>query len=453
MDVIAAPMAAASAPPPPGKVPAGAGDAFAAVLARAAQAGGEAPEAAPGSDATEAVPVLSVPAAAPPAPRLSPAATPGAAAPIADAGRSGPIVPALPAPGVPEGDTKQPPGMAGDVPLPGEAAAKDGDGTDGAATGMDVPPLPEAVAAAPPPATTPAGPATPPDAAATPQATVRRGAAPRGEAATAAPLPAPTAGDGQVARNLEAAGAAPPTTTVEAAARPASPRRSLSAPAAPDRHAAPPAEPAPAATLQPDASAAVQRLPTPVELPVARDRSTPPSHAPASAATGPDPAAAPVANTTLAAPAATDTGEPAPARHAVPSMPPARQIAPVIVAVAIGGGTARLAVTLEPAELGRVEISVERSGDNSQVQILAERPETLALLQRDQRELDRALSQAGVGTEGRSVSLGLATDGGAGQQAWQDRRDARPGPRRTADIAAPPAEPRRAVHSLLDFDV
>ena len=67
--------------------------------------------------------------------------------------------------------------------------------------------------------------------------------------------------------------------------------------------------------------------------------------------------------------------------------------------------------------------------------------------------LDRALSQAGVATEGRSVSLGLATDGGAGQQAWQDRRDAGPGPRRTADITAPAAEPRRAVLSLLDLAV
>ncbi|WP_211844200.1 flagellar hook-length control protein FliK, partial [Neoroseomonas oryzicola] len=204
---------------------------------------------------------------------------------------------------------------------------------------------------------------------------------------------------------------------------------------------------------QPEATATMPRLPPALEPPAAHERPTPPSPAPASAAT--DPASAPVADAAIAAPAraAIDMAQPAPARPAAPTTSPARQIAPVIVSVAIGGGTARLAVTLEPAELGRVEISVERSGDTSQVQILAERPETLALLQRDQRELDRALSQAGVATEGRSVSLGLATDGGAGQQAWQDRRDARPGPRRTADIPAPAAEPRRAVLSLLDLAV
>ena len=55
-------------------------------------------------------------------------------------------------------------------------------------------------------------------------------------------------------------------------------------------------------------------------------------------------------------------------------------------------------MALEPEQLGRVEIRIQRDagGDTAAIQVLAERPETLALLQRDARELDRALGQAGV---------------------------------------------------------
>lgn len=136
---------------------------------------------------------------------------------------------------------------------------------------------------------------------------------------------------------------------------------------------------------------------------------------------------------------------------------PARQVLPVVVAMAVGGGTARLSVTLEPAELGRVEISVERTAEAQQVTVLAERPETLALLQRDQRELDRALSQAGLG-EGRAIAFGLAQDDAARQGRSQGKgRNERHLARglQTADAskdaAAQPAP--RALLSLIDLAV
>ena len=131
----------------------------------------------------------------------------------------------------------------------------------------------------------------------------------------------------------------------------------------------------------------------------------------------------------------------------------------MVVAVAIGGGTARLSVTLEPVELGRVEVSVERSGDTAQVRILAERPETLALLQRDQRELDRSLTAAGIAPEGRSVSLGLAQGGDGGAAGGRDRQD-RPGGgvargmlSTQAAGAVPENAPRLRALSLLDLAV
>ena len=158
---------------------------------------------------------------------------------------------------------------------------------------------------------------------------------------------------------------------------------------------------------------------------------------------------------TLSPATAPEARAPAPA---APPTTPARQVAPVLVSVAIAGGTARLSLTLEPAELGRVEISIERQGDTAEVRVQAERPETLALLQRDQRELDRTLTQAGIGADGRSLSFSLAEGGAGGRDAEGRGRMARgvPEPGSTGGtgdghsaIAAPPRRPL----SLLDLAV
>jgi len=157
----------------------------------------------------------------------------------------------------------------------------------------------------------------------------------------------------------------------------------------------------------------------------------------------------------VADPARDATPAPAAAPRSPPPAPPARQLAPVIVAVAVGGGAARLSVTLEPAELGRVEISVERNGEAAQVRILAERPETLALLQRDQAEIERSLTQAGLAAEGRSVALGLAGQQ-AGSGSGHDRRGGARAPRGHGTAMSPDAAeapPPRRLLSLLDLAI
>jgi Meckel syndrome type 1 protein len=255
--------------------------------------------------------------------------------------------------------------------------------------------------------------------------------------------------------------AAPPALDPEPAAASPESGREPATPAGSVR-----AQPRPSPRPAPDAPAAAPTLQdaTPQAAPGKPIETTPPPEA--AARTVPPPAtphdAAPRA-------AGTDTGAtaplPAPATpHDVtpptatpparPTSPasPARQIAPVLVAVAIPGGTARLSVTLEPAELGRVEISVERSGEATQVQVLAERPETLALLQRDQRELDRALGQAGIGAEGRTLSFSLADRGGDGAGARQGRGDHASSGGGPATPAQPDPPPRRLL-SLLDLAV
>lgn len=68
-----------------------------------------------------------------------------------------------------------------------------------------------------------------------------------------------------------------------------------------------------------------------------------------------------------------------------------------------------MTLRLEPAELGLVQIRINRPADApAQVEITVQRPETLTLLLRDQPQLQRALDQAGVPADGRSLTLHVA---------------------------------------------
>lgn len=465
MDVIA-PVAPPAASPPgmPASTDAAPEDGFAAVLARAGLgatgglASGEQAAARASAGPRRAPPAMAATAPAEPAGDAAPE-MPGL-----------PIVPAaLPAGTVPyreavTGADAQ--AEAAGTPATRPAAAPQDETVAVPAIGAAV--LPAPIVATPLDDLAPAGsgPVSPPEATTTGPAPAANGkeSCPTGAAVARGPVP-PRLQPGEDATGTAPAEAqeapAPPADTAASftvapgmarrpsAHSPGAPRSAAHAEVAAERRTdpPPPAAPPQAATdARAPAFAGIAPSPAPAKpRPAGATAHRAEGEAPSPAALAAD--APPPART-----AATENSPPAAtARPPAPTLPPARQVTPVLVAVAIGGGTARLSVTLEPAELGRVEISVERSGDAAQVQILAERPETLALLQRDQRELDRALNQAGIATEGRSVALGLAQqDGGHGRQG---RRDACPGRRRPAgDPAAEPAQ-RRAVLSLLDLAV
>jgi flagellar hook-length control protein FliK len=130
---------------------------------------------------------------------------------------------------------------------------------------------------------------------------------------------------------------------------------------------------------------------------------------------------------------------------------PADQLAPALIGVLkTTDGTQSVTVRLQPAELGQVQIRVDRTTEGvSRVDIITDRPETLELLQRDQPKLDQALDQAGVPSSGRNVSFLLAPteqmgaaasrpdsmsagsgDTGQGQSggAWRESSDSRHDP-------------------------
>lgn len=138
--------------------------------------------------------------------------------------------------------------------------------------------------------------------------------------------------------------------------------------------------------------------------------------------------------------------------------PAARQLAPVVVSLALGHGDEALTIALDPVELGRVEVSIGQGKEAGQIRIVAERPETLALLQRDQRELDRALNQAGLGDMARSLSFSLASDQGHQQQQGSAHERGHPAPGTISgldhDRAMPLLPtPTRAATSLIDIAV
>nr|WP_245214823.1 flagellar hook-length control protein FliK [Pararoseomonas indoligenes] len=299
------------------------------------------------------------------------------------------------------------------------------------------------------------------------------------------PLPAPA--QGLPAPVPQAAAAPtedriPPEITIAAPAGPATPRRAAGDDNGPGREKAGKAgQPGRATIPQADApqsgprqdSAAPAALPMMAPMVSAatapdigadlRDLKKPADPAPPAASAGAPALTASALPGLLPVPMPAAT--PAEAPRLAPRTAPAEQVAPVAIALALGGPDGRIAISLDPVELGRVEVVVERSGEATHVQVAAERPETLALLARDGAALDRALGGAGIGEGGRSLGFSLLSDSGAGggnafpgggsTGGGGQRSGRRPGGSWAGEsIAAEQAGPgRRAVLGLLDIAI
>lgn len=81
-------------------------------------------------------------------------------------------------------------------------------------------------------------------------------------------------------------------------------------------------------------------------------------------------------------------------------------------------GVSNFDITLHPKELGKLEISLSVADDGRiHAALRAERPETLDMLQRDARQLETQLRQAGLDVNSNSLSFSLSQ--GNGQQKHQ----------------------------------
>lgn len=79
----------------------------------------------------------------------------------------------------------------------------------------------------------------------------------------------------------------------------------------------------------------------------------------------------------------------------------------------VQNGVSRFEIKLNPAELGRIDVRMEVDGSGNVVARLAvERSETLDLLQRDHRALERALADAGLDSAKTELEFSLQQQGG-----------------------------------------
>lgn len=82
------------------------------------------------------------------------------------------------------------------------------------------------------------------------------------------------------------------------------------------------------------------------------------------------------------------------------------------VSKAVKAGESEFTMRLDPAELGRVQVKLKfMEGGRVHAQVVAERPETLDLLQRDARGLERAIQGAGAKAQGATIEFSLDQGG------------------------------------------
>jgi flagellar hook-length control protein FliK len=128
----------------------------------------------------------------------------------------------------------------------------------------------------------------------------------------------------------------------------------------------------------------------------------------------------------------------------VPTPPTPLSAVPMTIGLRALADSNRFEIRLDPAHLGRVAVSLDIDRERGAVKahLVVERPETLALLQRDARSLEQALSQAGLSAGEAALSFSLG-DGSAGSRGGTGRDD--DGSRAGARPALPEAEPLPAA--------
>lgn len=92
----------------------------------------------------------------------------------------------------------------------------------------------------------------------------------------------------------------------------------------------------------------------------------------------------------------------------------------------VNGGNTRFQIRLDPPELGRIDVKldIDKAGQVN-ARLTVEKAETLDLMQRDQRGLERALQQAGLDSARTNLEFSLKQNPFSGGQPGQDGSDGR----------------------------
>ncbi|WP_245239658.1 flagellar hook-length control protein FliK [Methylobacterium variabile] len=108
-------------------------------------------------------------------------------------------------------------------------------------------------------------------------------------------------------------------------------------------------------------------------------------------------------------------------------MPAPLSAVPITIGMQALAGSSRFEIRLDPLELGRIDVSLDIDREHGAVKahLVVERPETLALLQRDAGSLQQALTQAGLNAGEAGLSFSLR-DGGRQNSPQRDQAGGRP---------------------------
>ncbi|MFL5232747.1 MAG: flagellar hook-length control protein FliK [Microvirga sp.] len=142
--------------------------------------------------------------------------------------------------------------------------------------------------------------------------------------------------------------------------------------------------------------------------------------------------------------------QPAPAPAMIPNVPLAA--VPVEIAMKSLSGVNRFEIRLHPEDLGRIDVRLDIEDDGSvQARLVVDRVETLALLQRDAKTLERAFEQAGLKPSEGGIDLTLRDPQGEsrGQHRGEDRPNhSRPAPWRAPEPDPDDAAPAKIIRTL-----
>ncbi|MBL8830975.1 MAG: flagellar hook-length control protein FliK [Rhodospirillales bacterium] len=117
--------------------------------------------------------------------------------------------------------------------------------------------------------------------------------------------------------------------------------------------------------------------------------------------------------------AAQATEEPKPVAR-TPLVPPHEQVA-VHIRKAVADGLDQISIRLNPLELGRIDIKLDIGADGSlRAAFAADRQQTLELLKSDSRQLENALSEAGLRADSGGLNFSLRGDNRENAQAFRD---------------------------------